>query len=238
MSSFRYGADATTYQAMLSAGQARAGADLGFGALVEGSLASEDATQGYALALEAGELLDVQTYGHLGLDTRLALLDADGNEIAREDDTGRGSDARLVVMVEDTGRYTLRVAAYGAGSYTLRVGLLDLTPGQGGALAYGERTEGFIINEGGDIWTFQGQVGDVVTIAVDSGLDTTLELYGPNVVPGSGGFPLAENDDSNNSANPLIEGFELPMDGTYSIVVAPFFFDDLGLYTLLLRQDE
>ncbi|NJL95063.1 MAG: hypothetical protein HC915_15775 [Anaerolineae bacterium] len=230
VSSFRYGADATTYLARLGSGEARAGADLGFGALVEGSLESADATQDYTLALEADEVLDAQLYGRGGLDTVLTLLDADGNEVTRDDDSGLTFNARLIHVVAEAGLYTLRASAYDAGDFTLSVETLEVTPG-GGAIAYGETLSGFVLGEDGEEWTFKGTTGDVVTIAVEATIDTTLDLLGPD------GTSLTTDDDSGGNINPLITGFELPADGTYTIVVAPFF-SDIGPYDLSLTTGE
>jgi len=89
-----------------------------------------------------------------------------------------------------------------------------------------------------DVYVFEGQAGDVVTIDMrqTSGtLDTLLFLLAPesNAV-------IAQNDDSNESTNSLISEVLLEEDGLYTIVAAHFgglYGATSGGYTLSLRID-
>lgn len=88
-----------------------------------------------------------------------------------------------------------------------------------GALAYGEVGESSLSVGETDEWTFTGSAGDVVSIsaeaAVPTQLDTFLDLFGPE------GTRLISNDDGGEVVpNALIESFELPAGGTYTIAVS------------------
>ncbi len=86
-------------------------------------------------------------------------------------------------------------------------------------LAYGEVGESSLTVGQTDEWTFTGSAGDVVSIsaeaAVPTQLDTFLDLFGPE------GNRLVSNDDGGAIVpNALIESFELPANGTYTIAVS------------------
>lgn len=72
-------------------------------------------------------------------------------------------------------------------------------------------------------YTFEGQVGDVVTISMDAttgNLDPYLELYSPE------GELLAFNDDADISTlNARIDSFRLPASGMFTVVATRFSFD-------------
>ena len=62
---------------------------------------------------------------------------------------------------------------------------------------------------------FEGNEGDVVTMTASSTeADPVIVLLGPD------NQPLAGDDDSGNSIDSLISEFELPEDGTYTLLVS------------------
>jgi len=98
-------------------------------------------------------------------------------------------------------------------------------------LAFGDTVKGKI--EDDVVWTFEGKVGQIVSIAMNedrSGLDTILTLTGPY------GHIIAENDDTSEGMNSLISQVVLPEDGTY--VVTPGGYSDFGAYTITLMEVE
>lgn len=100
-------------------------------------------------------------------------------------------------------------------------------------LTYGMSVTGLLMNRSGDEWTFEGQEGDVISILMSSlALDSYLELYDPN------GDLIEEDDDSGGGLQALIEGVELEMDGTYTIVARTFAGQRRGEYTLILIEGE
>jgi rhomboid protease GluP len=80
-------------------------------------------------------------------------------------------------------------------------------------LEYGRTVETHLGNEDGDIWTFEGKTGQIITIAMNSdSFDTYLELYAP------GNAFLVEDDDSGRRKNAKIKAFQLPASGTYTLI--------------------
>lgn len=90
------------------------------------------------------------------------------------------------------------------------------------AIESGQTMSGSITNTNKfDVYTFQGEAGDVVTIslvATAGRLDTVLFLLDPS------GFQVADNDDAvvGESTDSLISEFVLPEDGQYVIVATHF----------------
>ncbi len=115
-----------------------------------------------------------------------------------------------------------------------------------GALVYGDEVTGEIGGESEtQVWTFEGQAGDRVTITMiadeESSLDTTLTLY---TLPEYeiDGAPIAFNDDAMSEDvigfNSQIAAFELFEDATYAIEASSFGSSG-GAYTLsLVLADE
>jgi len=101
----------------------------------------------------------------------------------------------------------------------------------------GETVTGSIrLNKKFDVYAFQGEAGDVVTISMEGlngTLDPVLFLIDPNNVQ------IAQNDDANrDTTNSLISEFTLPEDGQYIIIATHFgarFGVTAGDYRLTLR---
>ncbi len=83
--------------------------------------------------------------------------------------------------------------------------------------------------------SFPGTAGDVITIAAktpDSSLDPLLMLRAPDDAP------IAFNDDANeDTADAEIEAFELPEDGTYTIIIAGVGGTSTGTFELTLTVE-
>lgn len=105
------------------------------------------------------------------------------------------------------------------------------------ALTSGQTVTGSIrLNKKFDVYVFDGQAGDVVTISMEGlngTLDPTLFLIDPNNVQ------VAENDDANqDTTNSLISEFTLSEDGRYIIIATHFgarYGVTAGDYRLTLR---
>ncbi len=99
-------------------------------------------------------------------------------------------------------------------------------------IAYGETVEGEVETGVPAEWVFSGSAGDLVTISATAQdevqMDMFIELVGPS------GEIVAEDDDSGPGLNALIEDFELPEDGDYSIRVSSV--SGPGGYTLELTS--
>ncbi len=102
-----------------------------------------------------------------------------------------------------------------------------------GALAFDANVAGNIAGGSGDLWTFEGSAGQTVIIEMnedkDSGLDPLVLLFGPD------NLLIASDDDGGDSGFDSRLEFELPANGTYSLV-ATSFGSSGGAYTLIIRQ--
>lgn len=169
------------------------------------------------------------------LDTYLELYDAGGFWLADDDDSGMDTNSVIAgFLIADSGTYYIHASAYdGEGDYTLTLEIAE-EPSGGGEIEYGETAQGTLALGDRHEWTFDGEKGDVVTIAMNAGgdQDTFLELYGPDDV-----F-LTDDDDSGEDYNALIEYYELPSDGTYRIVACGGLFGVEGAYELTLRLTQ
>ncbi len=110
---------------------------------------------------------------------------------------------------------------------------------EGGSIAYNQSLSGELpIDAAAVAYVFEGAAGDEVTITLQSeAFDPLLGLFGPDDAL------LARDDDSGPDVQALIEGFVLPADGAYVIVVNAFrgFDNDLeasGEFTLTLTLGD
>jgi WD40 repeat protein len=115
------------------------------------------------------------------------------------------------------------------------------TPLDAGSASVGDN-RGEIVIGGGQIWTYDGQSGETLTIRVSADhppndaddrtglLDTLVIVRAPDV------STLAENDDIRigNITDSWIEDLELPVDGIYEIEVRSWDNRDGGAYTLTI----
>jgi len=124
------------------------------------------------------------------LDSYLTVLGPDGSFIAEDDNSGGGLDSLIFVTLPDSGQYLIEARAWdpetSEGSY-----LLEITEGVGNFIEgdmLGELTPDVPVSSFRavgvtDQWTFAGEAGDVISIAMvadESDLDGYLVLLGPN----------------------------------------------------------
>lgn len=168
-------------------------------------------------------------------DSVVNLLDPEGILLISDDDSGGNLNALIdFYTLPETGTYTILVYDLdreGRGEYRLSVETQQIS--QPGTLEYGDSVGAELSDSSGDRWTFVGQEGDAVTIAVSSSaFDSYLELQDPD------GRVLAEDDDSGGSLNAQIAAFVLPSNGVYTIVVSAFSGSTEGAYRLSLTEEE
>ena len=176
------------------------------------------------------------------LDTLLILRDADGVQLALNDDgpdVAHETDSRIErFRLPASGLYIVIATRFqeaegtSSGTFTLQLERAEALPEPTAAparptIAYGETVQGTIDAATPRLeYEFFGVVGDVVDIHLqranpDEDLDTVLFLLDAN------GNQLANNDDAPAGTSPattdsIITGYRLPESATYTIVATRF----------------
>ncbi len=212
---------------------------IGYGDTVTGSL--NRSLDSWTFNGSAGDVVNI-AMNSSDFDTYLELYGPDGQEVTRNDDGGPGLNSLIEnVTLPTSGTYTIIARSFGnggRGSYTL-----SLTEGAGSSsgggtgpglgsaddtIAFGDTVTG-TLNQSQDAWTFTANAGQIVTISMESDdFDTYLELYAPD------GIQATRDDDGGTGRNSFIDGFRLPVSGTYTIVARSFGNRGVGDYTLTL----
>jgi tetratricopeptide (TPR) repeat protein len=99
--------------------------DVGDGLKLQGKLDAQTATLVYQVKLSAGKLyvIDMVSPDPKALDPYLKLKDADGQQVAEDDDSGGGLNARIIYRAPRDGVYRIHATSFNAGSgaFTLTV---------------------------------------------------------------------------------------------------------------------
>lgn len=187
-------------------------------------------------------------YGYA--DPTLYLLDEDGSVLARSEYSPNGQDALLSRVLPETGGYTVLAVGYtydGQFDYELILGC-DPDPTAcpvecEESISYGTTltdelsatdTRGFRgIGTLQDVYCFDGECGDTVTVSMASG---EFEFDGPYLyLLGPNGAIVAEDQDIGDPTSVLIREHELESTGTYQIVATSRTSGAQFPYTLTLQ---
>jgi len=197
---------------LLVTGTAVAQERIAIGDSVEGTLAVGERAD-YLFEAAEGQALIISLQGDF--DTYLYLLDADGNELTRDDDGGEGTNSRLLGWIApESGSYIAQAASFAdaeAGDLTLSVNTFDfieLTIGESVTAEFEEGVDTLY-------FAFEGTTGEIVDISVDSGnlLDSKLALLHPD------NFIYSENLDAIGTVDPGLAA--VPLDnGQYYIILS------------------
>ncbi|HEX2622611.1 MAG TPA: PPC domain-containing protein, partial [Phototrophicaceae bacterium] len=230
---------------------------INYGATVSGTIDDTSPRVLYTFEGSAGETINIRMSAKSGdLDPYLKLLDGSGAILIENDDEnsdrGRGSYIGGFELPSD-GTYTIMATRFqeelgtlsGDFSLTLTNGVEAPPTETGGSsegtnLRYGDSVSGTITDTTSSVnYTFEGKSGDTVTIRmrVDNGsLDPYLQL-----LDASGSVLIENDDDPNGNRDSAIEVFELPADGTYTIVATRFQGElggTVGDFTLSLESEN
>jgi hypothetical protein len=160
-------------------------------------------------------------------DTRLEVYSPSGGLLAANDDGAGGRNAGVTFLMNEPGRYILRVHSSGdggSGPYRLRRGA---NPAR--RINLGDRTEGTMQPDGTEIYSFEGRAGQTVIITVRSTeFDPKVALYSPT------GTEIGSDDDGGGGLDSLLTR-RLPANGTYTVWVTPF--SGSGRFTLRVIED-
>ena len=185
------------------------------------------------------------------VDSYLILLSLDDDGLYLEDDDSAGNfNARLETTLPIDGSYIIIANSFAEGEQgRYDLSLSDLGGGNtaqsGDAQATPDQTGNFILQEAGqlalgdqvapddtlfDLYTFNGQAGQLVTISLESQeFDTYLVLVD------DAGQVLADNDDVDSTTTNSQITTTLPRNGVYRIIVNGYSKADQGRYSLTVR---
>ena len=187
-----------------------------------GEVTAEGGGEYWSFEGEAGQVVRI-TAGSDAFDTEVRLRSPGGEELARDNDGGLGTDSQLEATLPAAGLYLVRVGAYtGTGPYQVAMRTGPVRPLEGAGT-------GEITAEGGwDYWSFDGAAGQVVRITAGSdAFDTVVRLLSP------GGEELARDDDGGLGTDSQLEA-TLPAAGRYLVDVAAY--DGTGTYQVAVRS--
>ncbi len=201
-----------------------------------------DATAEYTVKLSAGEGIQASVSSD-DFDTKIALLDAEGTEVASDDDGGEGTNSQLYFEPVADGPYTIRVTSFSStvtGDYELRVvrplallpygndGEESVETINAGDILLGQAVMGTVAANERRSYDVDLPAGTTVTITLESSdFDAYLRLN-------SGTFELAADDDSGGFLNAQIV-YDVEFVGDYQIIVGSTGDGGAGSYTLTVE---
>lgn len=203
-----------------------------------GEVTAEQPRANFELDLSDGQMVTLTTLSDTNFDTVLQVLDADGRVLAENDDyAGGGLQSQIIFQPPAPGVYTASVTGFGDsfGAFELEIqdgvdfGLSDAADilfQEVVSLASGSPTQTVRVD------LDDGDIAVINTYAITPGVDTTLELRGPN------GSVIAQNDDS-------LEGgtldsrivLEISESGSYEIIAGSYSGSDVGDLMLSVATD-
>jgi hypothetical protein len=203
----------------------------------EGELSNRNPTEAFEIDLEAGDTVTIVAESD-DFDTVLTLFNEDGDDVAENDDRGDGTtNSEIVYTVMEAGEYLIEVSRFGdsgRGEFVVSVTF--------GALWDVSEAATFLFDGSGELTEDETEIeygtelraGDVVvitTLAVDTDLDTTLQLLDPN------GEVVAENDDRGDGTFNSQIIYAVPADGIYTVVVSSYNQAGEGTFLLSIAID-
>ncbi len=180
------------------------------GVPVTGNLTS-DAGVNYTLSAATGQLLVISLESD-AFDALVIILDADGNELARDDDSGGDGNALLAYVVQADGTFTINAGAWsGTGEFTLTANVIEPMMVDLGGTAT-------LTAEADAEWVyavFAAPMDTVVNISAMSPSedDIRLELIGVDAVE------IETDDDDGPGYGPLLRRVVLPAEGLYLVKI-------------------
>lgn len=230
------------------AGDASTEARLSMGEAVSGSLDPAGDRDWFRLSVQPGNRYSITldsaaTMGEPGaFDPMLVVYDANGAEVARNDDANESLNSALAYLPSVAGDVFVEARGFSddaAGNYVLRAESAVLPPDNAGndaltraRLNAGQPLNGQIEVENDEDWfRLNARTGQMYRITLNSAEGAESPLGDPVLrVVGAGGEELAANDDSNESLNSQLEF--VPRANGEVFVVAGGFGGSTGAYTL------
>lgn len=200
-----------------------------YGLVLEGTIDDEVPHRYYRFDAQRGDVITVTMRADQGnLDPVVKLMDASLVELAQDDNSGGGGDARIAgFTIPETGIYHLVATRFRElegqtdGEFSLQLnGRPGVVGGRALEIMYGATVSGMIDSQQPvEEYVFFGQQGDTITIGMEraSGdLDSLITLYD------SRRKQIAFNDDEGDTQNALLRNFVLPRDDMYILVASRY----------------
>lgn len=171
------------------------------------------------------------------IDPYLILLSSNGADLAQDDDSGGGSNSRIVVTLPADQTYLLLAnsAPGETGRYSLQIATAS-SPEQATVLLQEQGTLGPdspVLESDNSFYqehSFQGEAGQIITVSLESSdFDTYLLLYDAN------NQLVGENDDASAETLNSSLTVTLPTSGTYRIFANAYDSSGQGSYRLVVR---
>lgn len=216
---------------------------------VDGTISPDDFDDWFIFRGHAGDVITLRMAARSGdLDPFLILTDANGYELARNDDAASATkDAAITDFTLPTdGTYLIRATRYGlangpsAGDYRLVIDTqaepVDLgAEAAPAALSYGTAATGALdLDHPGARYTITGRAGDRVTISVQrtgGDLNLALTLRGPD------GAEIASSDAWIIPGEARIARLALPVSGIYTVEVLLSDLTTSGTYRVIALSE-
>lgn len=229
---------------------------LAMGSQASGVLTRRDARlrdssvyQAWRFDAQAGQIvqIDVQSTDF----DAYAILQTSGDSVlARNDDGGGGTNARIVYTIPTAGTYWVLANSYQKGRYgryTVRLQSIGVAtgasapggvlPGTVGQIERGQTMSGQLapndpkLSDGSvyQAWTYIGHAGESITVDV---MSSDFDAYA--IVQDGNGTKLAADDDSGGGTNARIT-YTLPYTGAYRIIANTYRQGSYGTFSLSVR---
>jgi hypothetical protein len=216
------------------------GREIQIGTAVQGTLSPESPTVVYNFVAQAGTIVTIDMQSS-EVDSYVRLGDQRGNQLLYDDDGGDDLDARIgPVRLNEDGAYVVIASSFRnavsegveveTGSFTVTV-----TAYEPEEITYPNTIEGTLGgNEVMHLYSFEGRMGDVLRISLDSADFDPLLLLSPANNLNSA---ILRDDDSGPDLNALIVPYVIPANGSY-LLTAVSVDGNVGDYTLDISRQE
>jgi hypothetical protein len=176
------------------------------------------------------------------LDSFLRLESADGKELAKDDDSGGGVNARINFRCPEDATYRVICTTFfgGIGPFTLTISDAPLPKATEITLKEGQATEQGQLTAADGMDAVQTKSPcKIYSIKLAKGKTYQIDMMSKDVdsflrLENVAGKELAKDDDGGDGHNARIQ-FECPEDGEYRIM-ATTFFGGTGIFTLAVKE--
>jgi hypothetical protein len=202
---------------------------ISIGETIEGALSLGSPNAEYVFLASAGDVVTI-TLTSNDFDSYLLLIDANGVELQRDDDSAGGLNSQIsAYLISEDGMYTIVADSWDhvnsggveAGSFTLMLAstaTAGMPEGTQENIEIGDTLSGELsFSQVNRAYSFTASAGDIVTITLASDdFDSYLFLRDEN------GIEIQYDDDGAGNLNSRIGPYEVPEDGTYIIIADSF----------------